>query len=79
MRERETMRESVSQMKQKCLVRQKVEMEVNKYRGNKQNTTFSTALCTCNYSSPQQTEKIKFCQKVEVLWIADEKWPSGST
>ena len=44
-------KECVSRVKKKCLVGQKVEMGVNKYRGNKRNRTFSPALYTCgNYS-----------------------------
>ena len=34
-REKQWKKECVSRMKKKCLVRQKVEMEVNKYRGKK--------------------------------------------
>lgn len=39
-KEKQWKKECVSRMKKKCLVRQKVEMEVNKYRGKKRNMTF---------------------------------------
>lgn len=55
-------------MKKKGLVGQKVEMEVNKYRRDKRNIIFSTALYTCdNYTSPEQPKKISLPENIDPL------------